>query len=438
MNMASKLKQWENQQVWYIDAINGNDSRSGLTPRKALKTFREYLDRTSSDGFREYTHRVDIYILNDLPPEDPLHIHGVTTKNGFLYIHGTQRISGSGHLSNVSATDVNVGEQATILDMTRNFWDVGSLIYIPAKNAYAIVIADLGEGKARITDPTHIVDILSDQAFMPMIVTLAADDEYKIIERTKVTHSGLIDISGGGDGGNSVFGFNFILEDIKIVGLDNKHRFSRLFLSGQFNVFCRVNFHKLVPMIDGTPMFYQSCFMDGTETAVRTGSILQLGSSAFINNPLSLYGPFSRIGGCVFQNSNVYKLTHNGQIWAVGRTGFFDTSVGKAAIWLKGGTLVVGGEGIFGTGNTIPGVILEGNATLKYSHKSQLKLSGIPELRIGGINPKFNAATPPLENHAGATIPQQSPCSTWEELAAEPFHGEAANYSKGAFVMKDE
>ncbi|SEA24855.1 hypothetical protein SAMN05660964_01232 [Thiothrix caldifontis] len=58
---------WKNQRTWHIDPVNGNDSYPGSTSRKALKTFREYLNRTASEGFREYTQRVDIHILNDLP-----------------------------------------------------------------------------------------------------------------------------------------------------------------------------------------------------------------------------------------------------------------------------------------------------------------------------------------------------------------------------------
>lgn len=395
------------------------------------------MNRTASEGFREYTQRVDIHILNDLPPDDPLHIHGVTSKNGLLYIHGTQKTLGTGQLSAASPTDVQARQQATITDASRTAWEAGSLVYIASRNAYATIIKDLGGGQARITDPTVVKDILGDGPdCYPDITALAAGDEYQIISQVQVTHSGLIDLAGSGARSDSLFGFNLILENITILRPKNTHRWSNLFLNGQFNAFYRVLFEGPTLFISGNAGIYQCCIKDSGE-ALATGTIMHLGGSAFINTSLSLYGHFHRLNGCVFQNSNVVKFNHGNQIWAR-RSGFFDVTAKKAVIWLNGGTLEISGEGIYGDGNTVPGVILEGNATLKYAQGMALQLGGLPELRIGGKSPKFDSATPPLEKFAGGTIPLQSPCSSWAELAAEPFNGEAANYTKGAYVIKNE
>ncbi len=171
---------WVLQTTWYIDPINGDDENDGLTSGTAIKTHREYERRTGTES-PSPTADTNIYILNPFPYDPLIHFQRrvptglVVTR---IMYHGSQTVSHTGTFSSVTARSASTNVQCTVADGTFNWTPyVGKMIRVPARNAYAFIIKNLGAGSARLST-WATGDVFS----MAEVTTVTAGDTYEIVE----------------------------------------------------------------------------------------------------------------------------------------------------------------------------------------------------------------------------------------------------------------
>jgi hypothetical protein len=191
------------QPVWYINALTGNDSHSGATPAKALKTWAEYSKRlgccavlvgaANTDPPPVFSHtQTVVNLLTDLPASDPIDFDITLQNKGLLAIIGTPKTVYTGVLTAVTPLNRGANQAWEITDASIGSWApyVGKKIRItagPNAGLCMYVAKDLGGTSARISAP---LDNGSGAASLMFVIpspgVVLAGDPYVIEEMTSV------------------------------------------------------------------------------------------------------------------------------------------------------------------------------------------------------------------------------------------------------------
>ncbi len=188
------------QSVWFIDPVNGNDTRNGTTSASALKTYRELLNRW---GCQEpiLFQSTNITFLNDQPDfTDPVIFLGHIL-NGQVTFVGQLTNVGNGSFSSVIPKDRPVGQRWEITDGSIDWTSfIGYFLNDITADAWFWIDSQISSGTAMITQPMERASQVN--ANPAEVDSLAAHDNYAIYKPTKVY---IVNFSPIADSGTASF-----------------------------------------------------------------------------------------------------------------------------------------------------------------------------------------------------------------------------------------
>lgn len=178
------------QSTWYIDPVEGNDNSSGMTPNAALKTFKEWQHRVGDFTTLTPTATfLNINIMNDLPPSDPITFRNTMGRGHSCFINGTEKVLATSTLTGTINKDrsTNTPYQVTVAGLN---WDdyIGKKIVITSgqgQGSGAYILRNMGSNTA------HVSEWMSENTFFDG-GTYQSDapttgSGFKVVDYTNVT-----------------------------------------------------------------------------------------------------------------------------------------------------------------------------------------------------------------------------------------------------------
>lgn len=182
---------WTIQTTWYIDPSSGNDENTGLSSGTAIKTFAELTRRL---GIYAVIHiPIIIYVLGNLPANDPLFWRPTIGPSGGLIIEGTLTQVSTGTFTAVTARNRATNTCVMVEDTAHAAsWaaDVSRLLKITASvspasvGASSVIAKDLGTYQARVAAPRTVAFVGPSPTITEVVPQVG--DSYALYDRTQI------------------------------------------------------------------------------------------------------------------------------------------------------------------------------------------------------------------------------------------------------------
>jgi hypothetical protein len=448
------------QNVWYVNPLHGDDTRSGLTALTSIQTVAEIMRRTDGDIIQPIT----VYLLGDLPPSDPLlfnmrglydpSVAGFYTKLSLtsplptVTIVGQRTVVRSGRVAtaaNSDSTGVIGGKTAFLKDVAVVPWAAEALadqIVVLTSGASAGAVAviykvdPLDPSKAWMSD---FFDATPPGWFNGPMPAPGPGDTYDVVRMTEVPYI-ILEMDGGAGNETSAANIFFDFKLFNIRGLDaqapsspgtSNHWYAETCIITPNSQYLIASGCKVEPRqteIPGTVWYSLGCLITSDEIPQYPLLIAGVGGEIILNT--TLFGGVSLgvYGSIVsFQQNNIGFVdcgASGGNFYAIEITGNSQLDC-FPGVGLYGG--MVGGENAGGGTRVGEGALVRittGVAT------PNLKGVG-SELQIAHVNDLL----PPLEASAGGPLPALAPCTTWAQWDAAPFNRFATHYATRTSVI---
>ncbi len=427
---------WTSQTNWDLDAVTGNDESSGLANSgHPVKTVAEICRRIAVAKTGS-TYTVN-WTAAGAPPSTDIYtwaplLDGTPSNNAFggaiLRLKGVAVAAVTSAFTATAASTItgvqSATSQARVTDNSVT-WSaqIGNIIQITsgaASGALMTVMADLGGGIARVSDPFTRAGVATA---MP-----SPGDTYVI--NTFPSLNVAPSTNGAGKTGVEI-----TVEDMKIPAATGA-----ITAQGIYHfIGCRIE----VTIQSGNRAHIANDFfgcghvMPSFANAViaQTASTFQWFGGAVINGIVT-----TGLGGRMnfrnsFQASRAIFTANQPAGFGMGvrqATGFFDAPAGAPAIQCKGpvnifSAAIAGATGLYGYNPLAPIAlnVSEGGEFFMFSGQTPT-ISAVQEIALEG------ATTAIPELVAGGAVPAASALTTWAELLAAPFSGFAMSYKTGS------
>jgi hypothetical protein len=156
--VSTSEQRWQEQTIWYVDAIGGNDENNGLDAANAIRTINEF-GRRLGESTAALGANITIYIMSDLTDPTYLTLHRKSLEQSLTIRNGrTPIILASGTLATYTAPST-ASNEVTVISITgiADFSAlVGKKVNFGAQGVARICAVNpsgLGVGFARITIP---------------------------------------------------------------------------------------------------------------------------------------------------------------------------------------------------------------------------------------------------------------------------------------------
>lgn len=396
---------WATQTAWYIDAVNGSDFNTGLTPATALQTDAERQRRVQPLGsIWNIGADTSVVYLNTLPLGDPAIFNiGIKTA-GNLRIKGTP--------TTIYTSPVGGFTAVTALNRAANIpWDVtevglgagrpGQRVRISAgarAGARAWFAKDLGGGRYRISPFGSLNTAGSPIPQTLTLVTPQIGDQFVVETLTLITR---IQVNVAYVEYNNAIGQQLTFEDIATTG--------GMPVIGTLPA----NTGIFTPMAYGCS-FGANPFYGVQNNCLSSGAVYIAPAALSMNlGGLVLGGrPDYQGGGVVWIDMDTLLQATGirmrlGAAVRMGTVGSFDSAAEGFLIEDVGAArtesvLFSGTDLLYGAGNTTYGITVKSGGKLRYTTKPVVT-GGTNDTIVGGIA-KAYANIPFLNGYDGATV----------------------------------
>jgi len=443
---------WSWQPNWYVDASIGNDENDGYTSLTPVKSLSE-IGRRLGRGGQSYAYNV--YMLTDQDPND-IPVFDFSLRDGYsngavaprtrLLIKGTRTTLTSG---TISATNdwLPSSNRSTEVTATGITWAnyIGKYIYITGGTATnvgsgAFIMKDLGANTIRTTRPYNPLTFASK--------TLAINDTFDIVKFTKIYNISVTGAVGtqffdcelDKSASNTLMGFNSLLFTMTRSKIYSSSASGTSLLTGSGGT----SFNQtLVELNSNTSTLAINTFNGG----ININSLTFATGSGFLNGIIRISDntSFSIISfsDTISQNARfIMQGIRFGGCVAFGTSGSdafgaFDTPTGQPTLFIAQGARcsigVSAASTFFGSGNEFL-FRLEGGSSLTYFTAGAAQMYAVGSIKDIAID-SLTSVIPPLV--AGVVVPNASPLTTWAQLQALPFSGNAINYAgEGSKIIR--
>lgn len=445
---------WGWQPNWYVDASIGNDENDGYTSLTPVKSLSE-VGRRLGRGGQSYAYNV--YMLTDQDPND-VPIFDFQLKDGYssgaisprtrLLINGARTTLTSG---TISATNdwLPSANRSTEITATGITWAnyIGKYIYITGGTATNVgagchIMKDLGANAIRTTRPYNPLTFVSK--------TLAINDTFDVVRFTKIynivvngqAQVQFFDCELDKSATNTLMGFNCLMLTVTRCKFYSSNPSGTSLLTGDTTTSYS---HTLIELNLNTSTLNFNSFSGGlaiNNLGFSTGSgflngIIRISDNTSFGN-INFQDTISQNARFIIQGIRFAGCMSFG---ASGTNSFgaFDTPTGQPTLFLAQGARcsigVSSASSFFGSGNEFL-FKLVGGSSLTYFTAGAAQMYAVGSIQDISID-SLTSVIPPLV--AGAIVPNASPLTTWAQLQAPPFSGNAINYAgEGSRIIRTE
>jgi len=174
---------------WYIDPVTGNDHAAGNTPGSALKTYAEFQRRVGTKTLTPTELLLNINIMNDLPPSDPITFRNIVGRGHSANISGQEKVLATGTLTGATDKDrsTNTPWQVTDTSVVLSDYIAKKIVITSGQGAGsgAWILRDMG------SDTVHVSEWYTEQTFFDGTTFQseppATGSTYKVVDYTAVS-----------------------------------------------------------------------------------------------------------------------------------------------------------------------------------------------------------------------------------------------------------